>query len=221
MYSKLANVIIPADKSNYTQGRPNSKGISTITIHHAAGIGTSEDIGTNFRTANRGGSSHYGIGFQGDIAAYVDENDTAWSDSNWESNLRTISIELSNNHIGDPYSSNGWSCSEETFDSLILLLVDIRYRNGLSTLVKGENLVWHSMFAPTICPSDYVINRLDDICDRANNLYTQLHAWSSEAVLNFIHNGYLKGDGNGNFRLPDHITREEVVTLMYRMRGDN
>ena len=47
---------------------------------------------------------------------------------------------------------------------------------------------------------------------------SQCHEWSREAVEWAISRGILKGDGNGNYRLGDAITREEAVVLLYRAR---
>lgn len=142
--SPLATVTIQANGSNYTAGR--SAKISQITIHHMAGVLSVEQCGNVFARAGRGASAHYGIGGDGRIASYVDESDTAWSDANWASNCRTVSIETANSSTG-----GSWPVSDAAFDSLCKLVADIAKRNGLGTLVKGQNLCWHSMFSATTC----------------------------------------------------------------------
>lgn len=161
-YSPLAGAYIPANPGNYTAGRPGG-GIVKITVHHMAGVLSAERCGQIFQTPGRGGSAHYGVGFGGEIACYVEEENTAWADSNWNSNIHSVTIETSN-------SANGgdWPVSDASYESLIKLVADIAKRNGLGTLVPGQNLTWHSMYAATSCPGDYLRARMDDIAARAN-----------------------------------------------------
>lgn len=161
-HSPLATVSVPANPSNYTYGRPNGY-IAKITVHHMAGVLSAERCGQIFQTPGRNGSSHYGIGLNGEIGVYVEEENTAWTDSNWDSNIHSVTIENSN-------SSNGgdWPVSDATFESLVKLCADIAKRNGLGRLVPGENLTWHSMYAATSCPGNYLRARMNEIADRAN-----------------------------------------------------
>lgn len=162
--SKLVNVVIPANPGNYTVGR-NGSAISDITIHHMAGVLTAEQCGSIFARAGRNGSSHYGIGNDGRIGQYVDEADTAWTNSNWASNCRSVTIETSNSAtVGD------WPVSDAAYDSLIKLVADIAKRNNLGALVAGKNLTWHSMFAPTACPGTFLRARMEEIAKKANEI---------------------------------------------------
>lgn len=161
-HSPLATIAVPASTTNYTAGRPGGK-ITKITIHHMAGVLSAERCGQIFQTIGRGGSSHYGIGLNGEIAWYVDEADTAWTDSNWDSNIHSVTIENSNCENG-----GDWAVSGATFNSLIKLVADIAKRNGLGKLVPGQNLTWHSMYAATSCPGNYLRNRMNEIADKAN-----------------------------------------------------
>lgn len=195
--SPLATVTIQANGSNYTAGR--SAKISQITIHHMAGVLSVEQCGNVFARAGRGASAHYGIGGDGRIASYVDENDTAWSDANWASNCRTVSIETANSSTG-----GNWPVSDAAFDSLCKLVADVAKRNGLGTLVKGQNLCWHSMFAATTCPGDYLRGKMDELARRANELMgseTPAPAPSTGKSLDEIANEVIAGKwGNGDDR---------------------
>lgn len=153
----------PAYSGNYTPGR--QKKIRCITIHHMAGKLTARQCGAIFQTVGRCGSSHYGIGYNGEIAWYVDENDTAWTNSNWDSNCESITIETANDENG-----GNWHVSEASINSLIKLVADIAKRNGLGTLVKGQNVTWHSMFANTNCPGPYLMSKFDYIIAEANKI---------------------------------------------------
>lgn len=195
--SPLANVTIQANGSNYTAGR--SAKISQITIHHMAGVLSVEQCGNIFARAGRGASAHYGVGGDGRIGSYVDESDTAWSDANWASNCRTVSIETANSSTG-----GNWPVSDAAFDSLCKLVADVAKRNGLGTLVKGQNLCWHSMFASTTCPGDYLRGKMDELARRANELMgsaTPAPAPSTGKSLDEIANEVIAGLwGNGDDR---------------------
>lgn len=161
--SALVSVRVPAHPSNYTKGR-NTK-ITDITIHHMAGVLSAEQCGGIFARAGRNGSSHYGIGNGGEIGQYVNEEDTAWANSNWPSNCRSVTIETSNSATGGE-----WPVSDAAYNSLIKLVADIAKRNNLGALVAGQNLTWHSMFTATTCPGDYLRARVEDIAKKANEI---------------------------------------------------
>lgn len=162
--SPLATESYPAYSGNYTVGRSGRK-IEAVTIHHMAGKLTAKQCGAIFQTVGRNGSSHYGIGYNGEIASYVDEANTAWTNSNWDSNCKSVTIETSNDENG-----GNWHVSDASLNSLIKLVADIAKRNNLGTLVKGKNVTWHSMFANTSCPGTYLMSKLDYIIAEANKI---------------------------------------------------
>ena len=185
--SSLAQIVVPADEGNYTKGR-SGRSVEAITIHHMAGRLTAEQCGRIFQTKGRYGSSHYGVGYDGSIANYVAEEDTAWTNSNWDSNCKSITIEISDN-------DNSWYVNDITLNAVIKLVADIAKRRGLGTLVPGKNLTWHSMFTSTNCPGDYLRSKMQYIADEANkinnestsnevNVYymarTKKHGWLKE-----------------------------------------
>lgn len=141
--SSLVDVKVPA--YHYSIGRSGRK-IEMITIHHMAAIMTAEQCGKIFQSS-RQASSHYGIGNDGSIGQYVDENDTAWANANWDSNCKAVTIETSNDSIGGE-----WHVGDLALDKLIKLVADIAKRNNLGKLVKGKNLTWHRMYCATTCP---------------------------------------------------------------------
>ena len=148
--SNLVTVKVQANATNYTKGRTSK--IQMIAIHHMAGILTAKQCGNIFAKAGRGGSSHYGIGKDGEVGQYVDEQDTAWTNSNWDSNCKSVTIETSNCEVG-----GNWKVSDKVLNKLIELVADIAKRNKLGTLVKGKNVVWHSMYTATSCPRKILI----------------------------------------------------------------
>lgn len=162
--SNLATEKIPAYAGNYTKGR-SGYSITEITIHHMAARWTARRCGESFQAVGRQGSSHYGIGYDGEIAQYVSEEDTAWTNGLWESNCRAVTIECANESSGGE-----WRVSDATVSSLIKLVADIAKRNGLYPLVKCDNFTWHQMYSPTACPGPYLISQLDRIVNEANKI---------------------------------------------------
>ena len=162
--SSLVNVRIPAYSGNYTAGRSGKK-IEAITIHHMAGILTAEQCGNIFQRAGRNGSANYGIGSDGRIGLYVDEANTSWANTDWDSNCKSVTIETSNCEIG-----GNWAVSDAALNSLIRLVADIAKRNNLGKLVLRKNLTWHSLFVNTACPGPYLKSKLDYICNEANRI---------------------------------------------------
>ena len=160
--SSLTQIIVPADEGNYTKGR-DGRSIEAITIHHMAGRLTAKQCGRIFQAKGRYGSSHYGVGYDGSIANYVDEEDTAWTNSNWDSNCKSVTIEISDN-------DNSWYVNDITLNAVIKLVADIAKRRNLGILVPGKNLTWHSMFTSTTCPGDYLRSKMQYIADEANKI---------------------------------------------------
>lgn len=163
--SSLTQMIVPADEGNYTKGR-DGRSIEAITIHHMAGRLTAKQCGRIFQAKGRYGSSHYGVGYDGSIANYVDEEDTAWTNSNWDSNCKSITIEISDN-------DNSWYVNDTTLNAVIKLVADIAKRRNLGILVPGKNLTWHSMFTSTTCPGDYLRSKMQYIADEANKINSE------------------------------------------------
>lgn len=165
--SKLATEAYSAYEGNYTKGRNTE--IKAITIHHMASKLTAKECGAIFQRVGRKGSSNYGIGYNGEIALYVDEENTPWTNSNWNSNCESVTIETSNDEVG-----GNWHVSDKSLESLIKLIADIAIRNNLGLLVKGKNLTWHQLVAdkkyPTACPGPYLISKLDYIIEKANEI---------------------------------------------------
>lgn len=178
MNSSLVNVVIPANDNNFTYGR-SGYSIQKITLHHTASVMSCESIGYLWQNPNRETSSHYGIGVDGRIGQYVDESCIAYTDSNWQSNCTSITIENSNDSVGGE-----WHVSDATLESLINLCADIAIRNHLGLLVVGQNLTWHSMYAATTCPGDYLRSKMQYIADKVN-----------ERMSNFKYRSHIEGYG--------------------------
>lgn len=183
--SSLVNVKVPAHSNNYTVGRSGRK-IEKIAIHHMAGILTAKQCGAIFQNGNRKASSNYGIGKDAEVGLYVDEANTSYCNSNWDSNCKSVTIETSNSSLGGNYP-----VSDAVLNKLIQLVADIAKRNNLGKLVKGQNLVWHRMYAATTCPGDYLLSKMDYIAEQANKINEGQAVEKKETTTAESNNGYL------------------------------
>ncbi len=158
---------------------PRNNTIDTITIHHCAGVCSAETIANIFAPTSRQASCNYGIGNDGKIALIVDESDRSWCSSSSSNDHRAITIEVSNNAIGESTSGKGWTVSDAAYSALIDLCVDICQRNNIPALLwqndkslvgdtTKQNLTIHQWFSATACPGDYLLSKMGDIADEVN-----------------------------------------------------
>lgn len=159
--SSLTNVTI---LNNHYSSRQGNK-IDKITIHHMAGNLSVETCGNVFK--NREASSNYGVGSDGRVGCYVEEEYRAWATANPANDRRAINIEVANDG-GAP----DWHVSDTALEKTIELCVDICKRNGISRLnytgTKDGNLTRHNMFMATTCPGPYLQGKFPYIADEVN-----------------------------------------------------
>lgn len=152
---------------------PRNHKIDTVTIHCAVGQCTVESLGAHFAAPERKASANYGIGYDGRVGMYCEESDRSWCSSSGSNDNRAVTIEVASDTFY-PYA-----VTEEAYESLIELLVDICKRNEIDqlrwladpTLVGQtdlQNMTAHRWFAPTECPGDYLFERFGDIAGRVN-----------------------------------------------------
>ena len=164
--SDLATEIYEANSNNYTHGR-NGYSICKITPHHMAGVLSAEECGRIFQNPSRQASSNYGIGNDGTIACYVGEENRAWTSGNRENDYQAITIEVSDCDYGYP-----WPISDEAWNSLVNLCVDICKRYGFRLNYTGDkygSLTRHNMFQNTDCPGEYLQDRFQELADLVNS----------------------------------------------------
>lgn len=164
-YSPLTSVAIMSP--NHSGSRLNP--ISKITIHHMAGNLSIETCGNVFLNPNKQASSNYGIGSDGRIACYVEEEDHPWTSANWDNDDRAITIEVANSESG-----GDWPISQDAYASLIRLCADICNRYGIYPYYDGTpsaTLTEHCMFVATNCPGPTIhsmqVNHVIEIDIRA------------------------------------------------------
>jgi len=165
---------------------PRNHEIDTITIHCTGGQGSAKSIGNVLES--RKVSANYGIGTDGDIGGFVDENDRAWSTggkdklgnpilvngiSGSDNDHRAITIEVASDSFA-PYA-----VTDKAYTSLINLCADICKRNGIEELkwkadkllvgqIDKQNMTVHRWFAYKACPGDYLYDRHAEIAKFVN-----------------------------------------------------
>lgn len=167
-YSSLTNVYIP---SPYHSGHRQAT-IKGVAIHCTAGKTTAEQLGKWFQSEGLNASSNYGIGYDGSIGCYVDEENRSWCTSSGTVDNSVITIEVSTENV-PPYK-----CTDASYRSLIQLLVDICKRYGLTLKWKNDmgllynwaeqNMVVHRWLAAKECPGEYLLNLHGKIASEVN-----------------------------------------------------
>lgn len=166
-------------------GGPRTHVIDTVTIHCMAGNLSVETCGQIFQSKEA--SSNYGIGSDGRIALYVDEDKRSWCSSNAKNDDRAVTIEVANTTASDP-----WPCSDEAYNALIELLTDICRRNGIDRLrwkgdksligkVDQQNMTVHRWFDAKACPGDWLYNRHGKIASEVNAKLAAIEKAEAEA----------------------------------------
>ena len=143
--------------SNHYAGRAYN--ITRVTIHEMAAVWSAERCGLFFRDGTQNASSNYGIGNDGDIICYVEEQNAAWTSANWDNDNRAITIEVSNSFMG-----GDWPISGAAYESLVALCADICKRYGIMPEYNGTpyaSFTEHKMFYPTACPGPYIHELLE------------------------------------------------------------
>lgn len=165
MHSSLTNEIVLAHPNNYMVGRGGYK-ICKITPHHMAGVLSGSRCAKLFQNPNRIASANYCIGVNGDIVCNVDENNRAFTSSNYLNDCQAITIEVSNSSVG-----GDWPISQASWNSLVKLCVDICKRYGFRLNFTGDyqgSLTMHKMFANTSCPGPYLSARMNQLANEVN-----------------------------------------------------
>lgn len=159
--------------SPYTYGK-RTHTIDTITIHCMAGDMLIESCGELFQT--REASSNYGIGSDGRIALYANENTATYASSDFSNDNRAVTIEVADD------GSTQHKITNKAYKSLVKLCADICKRNGIKKLKwstsktdrvnhkNGCNMTVHRDYANKSCPGDYIYNKMDKIAEDVNEL---------------------------------------------------
>lgn len=198
-HSDLASYF--AYSPNHYEGRKGYE-VDTLTPHYMGGNCSVETCGNIFAPTSRQASSNYGIGSDGRIAVYVDEDDAAWTSGSWRNDCRAITFECAN--LGDG------SLTDACWDSLVALCADICRRYGFvgvqytGSADHSEQrdgymlLTMHRWFQSTDCPGDWFASRFGELADAINAALGGA-APSSLEPRNNTNGGKLDVDGWGGY----------------------
>ena len=169
--SSLVSVTV---KSPNHSGRRAYK-VTRISPHCMVGQMTAKACGSLFAKASYQASSNYGIGKDGEIGLYVDEENRSWCSSSADNDNRAITIECASD-TKSPYKMN-----DKVYKSLVNLCVDICRRYGKTKLIwfgdrartlnykPADNemvITVHRWFANKSCPGDWLYSRLGKLADQ-------------------------------------------------------
>lgn len=157
--------------TDYVRISPNSTNprnakINAIVIHHMAGNLTVERCGEVFAPTSRQASSNYGVGTDGRIGCYVEEENRAWTSGNREIDNRAITIEVAN-CSGAP----DWKVSDQALEATIALCYDVCRRYGFKLTYTGDksgSLHMHKWYQATGCPGPYLESKFPYIAEEVN-----------------------------------------------------
>lgn len=141
---------------------------ANLSPRSRAGNSGLRSVGDRFARRDVQASANYGIDSEGNVALFVEETNRAWTSKNRDNDEESITIEVANDEVG-----GNWHVSDEAFDKLVELCVDICERNGIKEInYTGDttgNLTYHGMFdKSTACPGPYMKSRMDDLANAIN-----------------------------------------------------
>ena len=187
-FSKLATIYIASPNRN----KQRTNKVIYFTPHCMVGQMTAQRCGELFSRSSYQASSNYGIGTDGKIGGYVDEEDRSWCTSSAWNDNRAITVECASD-TKHPYAMN-----QNVWDSLVDLAVDICQRYGKNKMLwfndkktaleykpKDNEMVItvHRWFAAKACPGDWLYNRLGKFADEVNTRLTKTAIPDNEKVV--------------------------------------
>lgn len=216
-FSKLATVFVPSPNRNKVRANK----IIYFTPHCMVGQMTAKACGNLFAKASYQASSNYGIGTNGEIGGYVDEEDRSWcSSSAWNDN-RAITVECASD-TKHPYAMN-----QKVWDSLVNLAVDICQRYGKTKMLwfndKKTTLAYtpkenemvitcHRFYACKSCPGDWLYSRLGKFADEVNEKLSKNTGNTVDKVVE---------KPNTDLVIPDENERAKYIWDFLKQKGLN
>lgn len=195
---------------------PNTSGlrtapISKVTVHHMAGDLTVEQCGSIFKSASRQASSNYGVGSDGRIGCYLEEEYHPWTSSSYWNDDRAITLEVADYNLGD------WSPSKAAYQSTVLLCADICQRYGIEPEYTGDEygtFTEHRMFAATSCPGDWWHAKMPEFVNDVKEAMRGRYGVPIECIIHPDQSGhlfYVSGSSITYIPHPDGVTAIDKV----------
>lgn len=158
---------------------PNNSGqrthkIDRITPHVMEAQNTAAQCGQYFSNRQVAVSSNYGIGYDGSVGLYVEEENRSWCSSSADNDNRAVTIEVASD-MSRPYAVR-----DAAWEKLIDLCADVCQRNGKSKLIwiddKQKALAYalktdemlltvHRWFIDTTCPGEWMMERMGTLAE--------------------------------------------------------
>lgn len=197
---------------DYTKLSPNHSGkrthaVDRITPHCVVGQCSVETMGNIFAPTSRKASCQYGIGADGRVGLYVDEQNRSWCSSSNSNDQRAITIECASD------ATHPYAFKNVVYNKLIELCVDICKRYGKKKLLwlgdKTKTLNYepasdemvltvHRWFANKSCPGDWMYARMGDLASKVTAKLSGPAAPASTKTLYRVQTGAFGSKANAN-----------------------
>lgn len=191
-------------EEKYSFAHPLAKRAATehLILHHSAVKGISAQTIHSGHLANgwSGIAYHYYVRANGDVYRGRPEDTQGGHTKNM--NERSIGICFEGNFDGEEMSA-------EQFEAGRALIADICSR------YEGIKVSRHSDHNATACPGLHF--PFDEICKPLSKEKDEPSEWARDAARWAADKGIFCGDGDGDFRWHDYITREEMAVLLRRV----
>ena len=195
---------------------PNTSGIRTapiskVTVHHMAGDLTVEACGGIFASASRQASSNYGVGSDGRIGCYLEEEYHPWTSASYWNDDRAVTLEVAD------YDTDAWSPSPKAYVATVALCADICDRYGIEPSYTGGtdgSFTEHRMFASTSCPGPWWHDRMPQFVQDVKNAMNGGFSMPIECILHPDESGMLfhvSGNSIEYIPHPDCVTALQDV----------
>lgn len=141
--------------------------VTVLIPHHNAGVASGENVAKYMNNTTRQLSATYIIGQNGEIFQTLDEKYEPYTTGNRSIDTKAITFEIVNSK-GAPT----WEVSDEAFNALVELSIDICKRYNIKELNytgdKKGNIHLHEWYANTNCPGPYLKGKMGEYAKRVN-----------------------------------------------------
>lgn len=205
--SRLTDVTIISPNTSGLRTAP----ISKVTVHHMAGDLTVEACGGIFASASRQASSNYGVGSDGRIGCYLEEEYHPWTSASYWNDDRAVTLEVAD------YDTDAWSPSPKAYVATVALCADICSRYGIEPTYTGDengSFTEHRMFASTSCPGPWWHDKMPQFVQDVKNAMNGGFSMPIECILHPDESGMLfhvSGNSIEYIPHPDCVTALQDV----------
>lgn len=176
-----------AHPNNFTYGRPGAGRDGRNTQHHV--VGSAESAVLVFNQASRGASAHFVVtDVPGLIYQCVDLDNTAYTDGNWESNIRAVTVE----HHGD--WRNGYD-NPTVRENSAMLAAWLRDQGIVTYPLRHRDVSQIATACPADLPVEAIWDRATEIINYYNTPQDTRPQWLKDRVDVEDHTVYAQAEG--------------------------